>query len=113
MPYLGGKYQTRAEKDARVEKRLRPLPSVYLGGAFRCKCHQSSWVRYRARFYCRWCGRRWMTPDFQYEVGIPDPDLRSEYMSFREAFEQAEKERDEKQRRTDMDQEPLIIGKIR
>lgn len=76
--YLGPPNQTIGEIQERVRRVLHPLSPVDMGWPYQCRCGLCKWVKYRGRFYCWNCGRRY-----------PDPDhaMPGRTETFRQAFE--------------------------
>ncbi len=80
--YIGGDNQTMGQISERVMRVLRPISPVNVGLPYQCRCGYTDWVRYRGRFYCWHCGRR-------YNDNALDVALFKGHLTFRQAFNYA------------------------
>jgi hypothetical protein len=60
--YIGGNLSY-GERLERYLRRLRTLPVMDARWPWQCRCGTLGYVRYRGRYYCPRCGRRWEHPD--------------------------------------------------
>ena len=81
---LGGNLSQHERERRGIYKLLDSLPGVEMGWRWQCRCGGTTYVKYRAHFYCQYCANRILYPDTD-TLNQPGNTFRQAFIKNRKA----------------------------